>query len=122
MCGITGLFNFDKNKEINVEYFVKNVLEEKLLSHRGPDDSGYWFDLKKKILNFSKNKKYNSNNLKNELSEEKTIKIFKKILLNKRQQKRSLNIIDYIIVSFFFLQKNYFYIRNKVYTNFYKIL
>ena len=78
-------------------------------------------DLKKKILNFNKNRKYNSNNLQNELSEEKTIKIFKKILLNKRQQKRSLNIIDYIIVGFFFLQKIYFYIRNKVYTNFYKI-
>ena len=79
-------------------------------------------DLKKKILNFNKNKKYNSNNLKNELSEKKTIKIFKEILLNKKQQKRSLSIIDYIIVSFFFLQKNYFYIRNKIYTNFYKIL
>ena len=79
-------------------------------------------DLNTKILNFKKNKKYNSGNLKNELSEKKTIKIFKKILLNKKQQKRSLNIIDYIIVAFFFLQKNYFYIRNKVYINFYKIL
>ena len=36
--------------------------------------------------------------------------------------KRSLNIMDYIIVGFFFLQSNYFYIRNKVYTNYYKIL
>ena len=79
-------------------------------------------DLNKKILNFKKNKKYISKNLKSELSEKKTIKIFKKILLNKKQQKTSLNIMDYIIVGFFFLQSNYFYIRNKVYTNYYKIL
>jgi len=78
-------------------------------------------DLNTKIINFNKNKKYNSSNLKNELSEKKTIKIFKKILLNKKQQKRTLNIIDYIIVTFFFLQKNYFYIRNKIYINIYKI-
>ncbi len=79
-------------------------------------------DLNTKIINFNKNKKYNSGNLKNELSEKKTIKIFKEILLNKKQERRSLNIIDYIMISFFFLQKNYFYIRNKVYINFYKIL
>ena len=79
-------------------------------------------DLNTKIINFNKNKKYNSGNLKNELSERKTIKIFKEILLNKKQERRSLNIIDYIMISFFFLQKNYFYIRNKVYINFYKIL
>ena len=79
-------------------------------------------DLNTKIVNFNKNEKYNSGNLKNELSEKKTIKIFKEIFLNKKQQKGSLNLIDYIIVTFFFLQKNYFYIRNKVYINFYKIL
>ena len=79
-------------------------------------------DLNTKIVNFNKNEKYNSGNLKNELSEKKTIKIFKAIFLNKKQQKGSLNLIDYIIVTFFFLQKNYFYIRNKVYINFYKIL
>ena len=78
-------------------------------------------DLNTKILDFNKNKKYNSRNLKNELSEKRTIKIFKEILLNKKHKKRSLNIIDYIIVAFFFLQKNYFYIRNKIYINFYKI-
>ena len=78
-------------------------------------------DLNTKILNFNKNKKYNSNNLKNELSEKKTIKIFKKIFLNKKHIKKSLNILDYIIVTFFFLQKNYFYIRNKIYINLYKI-
>ena len=79
-------------------------------------------DLNKKIINFNKNKKYNSNSLKNELSEKKTIKIFKKILLSKKQQKKFLNIKDYIIVFFFFLQKNYFYIRNKICINFYKVL
>ena len=78
-------------------------------------------DLNTKILNFDKNQKYNSDNLKNELSEKNTIKIFEKTLLNKKQQKMSLNIIDYIVVAFFFLQKNYFYIRNKIYINFYKV-
>ena len=78
-------------------------------------------DLNLKILNFNKNKKYNSSNLKKELSEKNTIKIFKKILLNKKQQNPSTNIIDYIIITFFFLQRNYFYFRHKIYTNFYKI-
>ena len=78
-------------------------------------------DLNTKILNFDKNQKYNSDNLKNELSEKNTIKIFEKTLLNKKQQKMSLNMIDYIVVAFFFLQKNYFYIRNKIYINFYKV-
>lgn len=78
-------------------------------------------DLNLKILSFNKDRKYNSNNLKKELSEKNTIKIFKKILLNEKQQKPSTNIIDYIIVAYFFLQKNYFYFRNKIYTNFYKI-
>lgn len=50
MCGITGLFNFQINEEIDIEYYVKKVLEERLLFHRGPDDSGYWFDSNKKIL------------------------------------------------------------------------
>ncbi len=79
-------------------------------------------DLNLKILNFNKDKKYNSNNLKKELSEKNTIKVFKKILLNKKQQNPSTNIIDYIIITFFFLQRNYFYFRHKIYTNFYKIL
>ena len=78
-------------------------------------------DLNTKIVNFNKNEKYNSGNLKNELSEKKTIKIFKEIFLNKKQPKKLLNILDYIIVTFFFLQKNYFYIRNKIYINLYKI-
>ena len=78
-------------------------------------------DLNSKILNFNKYKKHNSNNLKNELSEKNTIKIFKKILLNKKQKKPSVNIIDYIMVFFFFFQRNYFYLRHKIYINFYKI-
>ena len=78
-------------------------------------------DLNLKIINFDKDRNYNSNDLKKELSEKSTIKIFKKILLNKNQQKPSTNIIDYIVVSFFFLQRNYFYFRHKIYTNFYKI-
>ena len=78
-------------------------------------------DLNLKILSFNKDRKYYSNNLKKELSEKNTIKVFKKILLNKKQQKPSTNIIDYIVVSFFFLQRNYFYLRHKIYTNFYKI-
>ena len=79
-------------------------------------------DLYSKILEFDKDKNYDSKNLKDELSEKNTIKIFKKILLNKKQKKPSINIIDYIIVSFFSLQRNYFYIRHKIYTNFYKFI
>ena len=73
-------------------------------------------DLYSKILEFDKDKNYDSKNLKDELSEKNTIKIFKKILLNKKQKKPSINIIDYIIVSFFSLQRNYFYIRHKIYS------
>jgi hypothetical protein len=79
-------------------------------------------DLYSKILEFNKDKNYDSKNLKAELSEKDTIKIFKRILLNKKQKKPSINIIDYIIVSFFSLQRNYFYIRHKIYTNFYKFI
>src|SRR5210317_2097791 len=79
-------------------------------------------DLYSKILEFDKDKNYDSKNLKDELSEKNTIKIFKRILLNKKQKKPSINIIDYIIVSFFSLQRNYFYIRHKIYTNFYKFI
>ena len=79
-------------------------------------------DLYSKILGFDKDKNYDSKNLKDELSEKNTIKIFKRILLNKKQKKPSINIIDYIIVSFFSLQRNYFYIRHKIYTNFYKFI
>lgn len=78
-------------------------------------------DLNLKILNFNKNKKYNSKSLEKELSEKNTIKIFEKVFLNKKQQKVSTNIIDYIIVFIFLLQRNYFYFRHKIYTNFYKI-
>ena len=78
-------------------------------------------DLILKILNFNKNKKYNSNNLKKELSENNTIKLFKKILLKSDYQKPSINIIDFISVTYFFLQRNYFYLRHKIYINFYKI-
>ena len=79
-------------------------------------------DLYSKILEFDKDKNYDSKNLKDELSEKNTIKVFKRILLNKKQKKPSINIIDYIIVSFFSLQRNYFYIRHKIYTNFYKFI
>ena len=78
-------------------------------------------DLISKILNFNKYKKYNSNKLKKELSEKNTIKIFKKNFLNKKHKKPSINIIDFIVFVFFFLQKNYFYFRHKIYTNFYRI-
>ena len=79
-------------------------------------------DLYSKILEFDKDKNYDSKNLKDELSEKNTIKIFKRILLNKKQKKPSINIIDYIVVSFFSLQRNYFYIRHKIYTNLYKFI
>ena len=78
-------------------------------------------DLKLKIINFKKDKKYYSNKLKNELSGKTTIKIFKKILLRKNSKKPSINIIDCIIATLFYLQRSYFYFRHKIYINFYKI-
>lgn len=78
-------------------------------------------DLNLKIINFKKNEKYYSNNLKEELSGKTTIKIFKRILLRKNKQKPSINIIDYIITTLFYLQRSYFYLMHKIYINFYKI-
>lgn len=80
-----------------------------------------YYDLITKIENFKRGKKFNSGNLKKKLSDINTIKIFKKILLNKNQQNLKKNIVDLIITIFFNLQRNYFYIRHKIYTNFYRI-
>ena len=80
-----------------------------------------YHDLITKIENFKSSKKFNSGKLKKELSDINTIKIFKKILLNKNQQNLKRNIIDLIITIFYNLQRNYFYVRHKIYTNFYRI-
>jgi asparagine synthase (glutamine-hydrolysing) len=39
MCGITGFIDFNKNTTLDT---LKNMTD--VLHHRGPDDSGYWFD------------------------------------------------------------------------------
>ena len=53
-------------------------------------------------------------------SEENAIKKFNKIFL-KKNIKFSLNLIDHVFIYFFYIKRNYFYIRHKIYTNFYKI-
>ena len=78
-------------------------------------------DLVKKILNFDKKKKYKSFNLKERVSEENTIKLFKKIFLNKNYEKNSINIVDYFFIFLFYLKRSYFYIRHKIYTIIYKL-
>ena len=59
-------------------------------------------DLVKKILNFDKKKKYKSFDLKERVSEENTIKLFKKIFLNKNYEKNSINIVDYFFIFLFY--------------------
>ena len=77
-------------------------------------------DLQKKLLNFDKNKKYKTSNLKIRLSSKTTIQSFKNIFLNKTK-KNPINFIDHIVVLIYFFQKNYYYLRHKLYTNFYKL-
>ena len=48
MCGITG---FIDNHTLNLDYsesLLKRMIST--LSHRGPDDSGYWINDQKKIF------------------------------------------------------------------------
>ena len=77
-------------------------------------------DLQKKLLNFNNNKKYKISNLKAKLSIKTTINAFKKNFLDKKK-KIKINIIDHIVVSIYALQNNYYYLRHKLYTNFYKL-
>lgn len=39
MCGITGIYHFDREKKVDLQ---KLQTMTELLTHRGPDDSGYW--------------------------------------------------------------------------------
>lgn len=50
MCGIAGLFNIEKKVNIDVDFYIKNILNENLLSHRGPDSNGYWVNIDRNIL------------------------------------------------------------------------
>ena len=112
-----------KNKPIFTYGFCKHrahfeIYKENIISY-------YSFnDLVKKILNFDRKKKYKSLDLKEKVSEDNTIKLFKKIFLNENYQKISINIVDYIFIFLFYLKRSYFYIRHKIYTiiyNFFKV-
>ena len=76
-------------------------------------------DLIDMIIKFNK-KKIKNFNLKKIYSEENTINKFNKIFL-KNNIKLSLNLFDYIFIFLFYLKRNYFYLRHKIYINFYKI-
>jgi len=78
-------------------------------------------DLQKKLLQFNKKKIYKIPKLATNLSGETTIQLFKKVFLDKNYKKKSINYIDYIMVLIFSLQKNYYYFRHKLYTNFYNL-
>ena len=76
-------------------------------------------DLIDKLIKFNK-KKIKNLSLKKMCSEENAIKKFNKIFL-KKNIKFSLNLIDHVFIFFFYIKRNYFYVRHKIYTNFYKI-
>ena len=78
-------------------------------------------DLISKILGFRRKNFFISNNLKRKFSERNTIKIFKKIFLKRKNIKPNINMIDVVNTIYFYLQRNYFYIRHKIYINFYNI-
>ena len=108
-----------KNKPVFTYEFCKHrshfeVCKENIISY-------YSFnDLIKKIKNFDKKKKYKNSNLEKKFSKIKTIKEFNKIFL-KNNYNLSIGFYDYIFIFIFYLKRNYFYIRHKVYTGFYKI-
>ena len=47
MCGIFGFYLKRKLVEKDIDNGLKSL---KLLNHRGPDDSGYWYNKEKGIL------------------------------------------------------------------------
>ena len=79
-------------------------------------------DLISKLKNFKSEKKFKSNNLQKKLSGENTIKLFKKVFLNKKNISKPLKLIDYVFIFKFFLIRVYFYTRHKGYTFFYNLL
>ena len=48
MCGIAGFFSLHQYKEDFYIDHIKKMINS--LSHRGPDDSGFWVDVKQKIV------------------------------------------------------------------------
>jgi len=77
-------------------------------------------DLINKLNKFNKQKKIKNLSLEKMCSEKNTIKKFNKIFL-KNNIKLSLNLLDYALIFSFYLKRNYFYLRHKIYINFYKI-
>ena len=48
MCGITGFISNDHLTKNSMESIIKNMTAT--LNHRGPDDTGFWFDLESFLL------------------------------------------------------------------------
>jgi hypothetical protein len=80
-------------------------------------------DLINKILSFNNQKKYNSGDLQIKFSKTRITKIFYRTFLRNNENNKipSVNLIDYIIIFFYSVQKNYYYMRHKIYTTFYKL-
>lgn len=78
-------------------------------------------DLMDKLKNYKKEKKFKSNKLEKKLSEKNTIKLFKKVFLNKINNNKPIEFNDYIFIFKFYLYRVYFYIRHKMYTSFYNL-
>lgn len=78
-------------------------------------------DLKKKIIKLNKKKKINYK-LKKKLSEKKTIKIFEKVFLSSNFKSKKVGFLDFIFVNLMNMIRNYYYIRHKIYTYYYKFI
>ena len=46
MCGIVGFLTHSK-KKLNLSFDIQNMMNK--ISHRGPDDEGFWIDEKSRI-------------------------------------------------------------------------
>lgn len=91
------------NKNI-IEYSSKNNLYKILQTFK--------INKNKKIKSFNKFKDYNNI---------QTMKIFKKIFLNKKTIKKKKNLFDFLYNYFNLLLILYYYVRHKLYTNYYNI-
>jgi hypothetical protein len=111
-----------KNKPIFTYSFCKQRAHFEICKKNVISYCSY-HDLINKILNFDNQKEYYSDNLKIKFSKTRITKIFYRTFLknNKNNKRPSLNTIDYIIIFFYFVQKNYYYIRHKIYITFYKL-
>ena len=80
-----------------------------------------YYDLKKKLIRFKKEERVR-NGIKKKFTEKKTIKIFEKVFLKSNYNPPKIKINDFIFVNIMMLTRNYFYVRHKIYTTWYKYI